>query len=183
MSTPDLTEPGRAEIAALAVEAEPTASSARHGRRILAAWASAARPHQWSKNAVIFAPVALGWKQVTPSGVLAMAITAVLFCALSSLSYIVNDVADMAADRRHPSKRHRPFASGVLPAWQGLLAAGAGIPLVLVLAWLVSPAVAVALTAYCALTFAYSAGLKRAAIVDCVVIGALFTLRVVAGVA
>ena len=183
MATSDLTDPARAGVARAGDGTTAGAVSRPGAFGPFATWVQAARPHQWSKNLVIFAPIALGWKQVTPSGLVAMAATLVLFCALSSLTYLVNDIADVEADRRHPTKRLRPFASGELATAQGLAAAAIGAPLILGLGWLISPGVAATLAAYCALTFAYSVGLKRAPLVDCLTIGALFTLRVVAGMA
>lgn len=185
MATSDLTDTARAGAARLG--RGTTSGAVSHpgapAPGPLAAWLRAARPHQWSKNVVIFAPIALGWKQVTPLGLLAMAVTLVLFSLLSSLTYLVNDIADIEADRRHATKRQRPFAAGELSPVQGLAAAIIGAPLILVLAWLISPGVAATLAAYCALTFAYSAGLKRIALADCLAIAGLFTLRVVAGMA
>lgn len=147
------------------------------------AWLKAARPHQWSKNALILAPAALGWMQLTGAAVGRILITAVLFCLISSLTYLINDVADVQADRRHASKRRRPFATGALPLAAGLVAGFAGVPLVLATALvLTSPGTAACLAGYCVVTLAYSMGLKRVPLLDCVIIGTLFTLRVVAGV-
>lgn len=146
------------------------------------AWLKAARPHQWSKNALVLAPLALGFSQLTQAGVFATVATMVLFCLLSSFTYLLNDIADLAADRRHPRKRTRPFASAELRVRSGLLAGGIGIPAVLLAAFLISPAVALCLLAYLGLTLSYSVWLKRAAILDCFTIGSLFTLRLAAGV-
>lgn len=147
------------------------------------AWLRAARPHQWSKNLLVLAPTVLGWMQVTPAALARTLIAMVLLCALSSLTYIVNDVADVQADRRHASKRRRPFAAGAIPVWQGLAAGLVGIPLVLTAAvYLTSMATAACLAGYCVITLAYSMGLKRVPLLDCMIIGALFTVRVVTGV-
>lgn len=148
------------------------------------AWLKAARPHQWAKNLLIFAPVILGWPQVTPAGLLQVILALVLLCALSSLTYIVNDLADVQADRRHATKRRRPFAAGELPLSHGMAAAFLGIPLVLAVAAATgSVAMVSVLAGYGALTLAYSGGLKRAPLLDCFVIASLFTLRIALGVA
>lgn len=145
-------------------------------------WAKAVRPHQWAKNALVLAPVALGFTQVTTAGLLQAIAALVLLCLLSSLTYIVNDIADIQADRRHATKRRRPFAAGVIPVRDGLLLAGFGIPILLAAGLLIGPAAAAALLAYCVVTLAYSFGLKRIPLADCFVIGVLFTLRLVLGV-
>lgn len=146
------------------------------------AWVAAARPHQWTKNALVFAPVMLGWKLIVPGRIVDVVLVAAMFCVLSSLTYFINDIADLSADRRHATKRRRPFAAGSVPVRHGLTAATLGIPLVLAAAWAISPPVSLCLLGYCGLTFAYSAGLKRAPILDCMIIGGLFTLRLVTGV-
>ncbi|HEY8574524.1 UbiA family prenyltransferase [Phenylobacterium sp.] len=145
-------------------------------------WIKAARPHQWSKNAMIVVPVVLGWNHLTLAGGLAVLAALVLFSLLSSLTYVVNDIADLAADRRHPTKRARPFASGALPVRYGLVGAIVGIPAVLTAAWFVAPPLAACMAAYGIVTVAYSSGLKRIPILDCFIIGSLFTLRLIAGI-
>jgi 4-hydroxybenzoate polyprenyltransferase len=120
---------------------------------------------------------------VTINGLVAALLSIGLLCALSSLTYIVNDIADLSADRQHPTKRRRPFASGALPVRQGIIAAALGIPLVLGLGVLIAPPTAFCLGAYLIATFSYSAGLKRAPILDCMIIGGLFTLRLATGIA
>jgi len=145
-------------------------------------WLKAARPHQWAKNALVLAPVVLGWSQVTPPDLGRTFAALALLCVLSSLTYIVNDIADIQADRRHATKRRRPFACGAVPVRDGLLLAGLGIPTVLAAGLLIGPAVAASLLAYCVVTLAYSFGLKRIPLADCFVIGVLFTLRLVLGV-
>jgi 4-hydroxybenzoate polyprenyltransferase len=104
-----------------------------------------------------------------------------LLCVLSSATYIVNDLADLDADRQHPTKRLRPFASGDLKVAHGLIAAPLMIAAALAGAVALSPAFAAALFAYLMLTSAYSFGLKRVPLLDVFVIGVLFTLRIVMG--
>ena len=104
-----------------------------------------------------------------------------LLCLLSSATYIVNDLADLEADRAHATKRLRPFASGSLKIVHGLIAAPLMIVAALAGAFALSPPFAGALLAYLILTTAYSFGLKRVALLDVFVIGVLFTLRIVMG--
>ena len=149
----------------------------------LKAWFAAARPHQWTKNLLILVPTVLGWTQATPEGLVATLWALTLMCLMSSLTYVVNDIADVQADRRHARKHRRPFAAGTLKLRDGLIAAALGIPAVLAAAWfLASPATAACLLAYGVVTLAYSFGLKRAPLLDCVLIGVLFTFRIATGV-
>ncbi|MBV8662505.1 MAG: UbiA family prenyltransferase, partial [Hyphomicrobiales bacterium] len=145
------------------------------------AWRRAARPHQWAKNAMVMVPVALGFHLLTAGEALAAVAELILLCALASLTYMLNDIADLEADRRHWTKSKRPFASGALPVEQGLAAATIGIPVLLALGFLLSPGVGLCLFAYLALTLAYSFGLKRAPMLDVTVIATLFTLRLALG--
>lgn len=147
----------------------------------LAAWWKAFRPHQWAKNALVLMPMALGWTQIDSGDALSTLLAAILLCAIASLTYCVNDIADLAADRRHWSKRNRPFASGRLPVRDGMIAAALGIPLLLVAGTLISLGVGLGLLAYVAITLAYSFGLKRVPILDTFVIATLFTLRLLIG--
>lgn len=149
----------------------------------LRAWVKAARPHQWSKNLLVLAPIALGWPQLTAEGLSRALAAMALLCVLASLTYVLNDISDVAADRRHPTKRARPFASGALPVRDGLLIGGLGIPIVLAAGFWVSPAVGACLTIYTVTTLAYSLGLKRAPLLDVFLIGLLFGVRVALGVA
>ena len=100
-----------------------------------------------------------------------------LLCALASLTYLLNDIADLEADRQHWSKKDRPFASGALKVRHGQIAAGIGIPPVLLLGGLIGPETALVLVGYAALTMAYSLGLKCVPLLDGFVIGSLVTLR------
>lgn len=170
-----------ARAAARVTEVEHAISDPPAG---LKAWLKAARPHQWTKNLLVLVPTLLGWWQVTPAGLARTLATLVLMCAISSLTYVVNDVADVQSDRRHAKKRARPFASGVLKLRDGLLVSGLGLPAALLAAWfLAGPGAAACLAFYCVTTLAYSMGLKRVPLVDCMTIGVLFTVRIAAGTA
>src|SRR5215217_1021390 len=73
------------------------------------------RPEQWTKNLLIFAGLIFGQRLLDSSAVLTSIAAFAVFCALSGVVYLVNDVADRDADRQHPLKRHRPIASGQVP--------------------------------------------------------------------
>ncbi len=145
------------------------------------AWMKAARPHQWAKNALVMVPVILGFHLLTRHDALAAVAAMALLCALASLTYMVNDIADLAADRRHWTKSRRPFASGALPVESGLIVAAIGIPVLLGLGFWLNVGVGLCLAAYLALTLAYSFGLKRVPMLDVTVIATLFTLRLALG--
>ena len=81
------------------------------------------RPHQWSKNLVVFAAVGLSKHLFEPRPLLRALAAFVLFCGLSGTVYLLNDVADVERDRLHPLKRLRPIASGVVPVRMAALLA------------------------------------------------------------
>jgi 4-hydroxybenzoate polyprenyltransferase len=147
------------------------------------AWVRALRLHQWAKNALVFAPLALAGVQAT-LGDIERALAGFLALGLaSSAGYIVNDLMDAQADRGHPIKRHRPFAASALPFWVGLVSAPALLLLAAAIAYGLPPLFGKALAVYIAGTLLYSFVLKRMAPFDLVVIGGLFTVRVLAGMA
>jgi 4-hydroxybenzoate polyprenyltransferase len=140
------------------------------------------RPRQWPKNAVIFAAVVFDRKLSDPQALLATIAGFIIFCLLSGVVYIINDIADREKDRQHPEKCRRPIASGNLPVG---FAAGAAALILLVLAplsyWL-SPDFALVALAYLALNLLYSKWIKHIPLLDVLAIAAGFVLRVAAGV-
>ena len=145
----------------------------------------ALRPKQWTKNAIVFAAFffALGDRtQAVPFRLLApISLAAALFCVVSSAVYILNDIRDIPADRRHPVKRARPIPAGRFPlpaAWATaliLLAVGLAAA-----AWLSRPFLLV-LIVYVLLQVFYNLWLKQVPLVDIFVIAAGFVLRALAG--
>jgi len=140
------------------------------------------RPHQWSKNFLVFVPAVASHRYADPA---AMAAALAMFAAMglaASAIYLVNDIADREADRRHPRKRHRPFASGELDAGAGAAAAAVLLALAASLVVAVLPLAAAGwLAAYVSLALAYTFVLKRWVAVDVAVLAVLYALRVVAG--
>lgn len=139
------------------------------------------RPHQWVKNLFAFVPLVFA-KQLGSGAAAARESVAVLvFCALSSAVYAMNDVLDVERDRAHPTKRRRPVASGALSQRTARRAsvalAAAGLVLASCLAWELG---AIAL-AYLALNAGYSLRLKEIPFVDVASITAGFLLRVLGG--
>ncbi len=140
------------------------------------------RPRQWVKNGLLFIPIVFD-KQLTNWPALARTIAGfILFCLLSSIVYIINDLVDLEADRVHPLKKNRPLASGALKI---STAKTAGIVLTFVVfipASLLSFEFALIGLAYLVLNLAYSAWLKHAPILDVMILASFYVLRVAAGV-
>src|SRR5258708_6328446 len=144
------------------------------------AWIKLLRVHQWAKNALVFVPLMTARR----FDLLAFAEAIGAFFAFSlaaSAMYILNDVIDLDADRKHPSKKHRPLAAGSVP----IVTAMALIPALLVVAFIgalaIAPALAAVLLAYVMLTTAYASLLKRKMLVDVLTLASLYTIRVVGG--
>ncbi|MFP3940481.1 MAG: decaprenyl-phosphate phosphoribosyltransferase [Thermoanaerobaculia bacterium] len=157
-------------------------SGARSGTLAkIRALARSLRPHQWAKNLFVLAPLVFGKELDDPASLARAGAAFVAFCLLSSTVYLVNDVRDRQEDRRHPLKRHRPIASGLLPvplalaAAGGLAAAGA-----LLAGRLGGPTLGVA-AGYVLLHVLYSSGLKHQVILDVMIVAVGFVLRVLAG--
>jgi 4-hydroxybenzoate polyprenyltransferase len=165
----------------------------------LKAWLKAIRLHQWAKNALIFLPLLLAHAWHGPTAV-ASALGAVIaffsFGLCASATYIVNDLLDIEADRRHHRKRNRPFAAGNLSAIAGvavvILFLAASVTLALALPRLVAMVGAPLaaphsliewLCLYAVTTTAYSFALKRIVLVDVLVLSGLYTVRIYAGAA
>jgi 4-hydroxybenzoate polyprenyltransferase len=149
-----------------------------------AAWALVVsmRPPEWIKNLLVFAGLLFSGKLDEGAQIVDATLAFTAFCAISSAGYLFNDLHDAPLDRRHPAKRHRPIASGVLPeriAWIAAVAlAAVGILIALVG---VSPEVAGFVALYGVTTVAYTLVVKRLVILDVMTIASLFILRVVAG--
>jgi 4-hydroxybenzoate polyprenyltransferase len=141
----------------------------------------ALRPHQWIKNLLVFLPMILAHRLDVPT-VVSVVWAFVAFSACASTVYLVNDIADLAADRDHPKKRRRPLASGRLSI---PVAAAAGVGLLLAAAAIsiafLPPTFAVILVTYLATNFFYSTWLKRKPIVDVMMLAGMYAVRVEAG--
>ncbi|WP_245604142.1 decaprenyl-phosphate phosphoribosyltransferase [Patulibacter minatonensis] len=140
-----------------------------------------ARPKQWIKNVLVFAAPAAGAGLDDGSVILKTLLTFVAFCLVSSATYILNDVGDVEADRAHPTKRTRPIASGVVPVRAALIATVVLLVGGLAMAYAISWHLGALLTAYKALTIAYTFRLKHTAILDIVVVATGFAVRAISG--
>lgn len=138
------------------------------------------RLHQWAKNVLIFVPMLLAHALRLPLIVDAV-IAFFCFSLCASATYIVNDLLDIEADRRHPKKRYRPFASGDLSPAAGLAITGTFLVLAFAGASLLPHAFAGWLLTYLITTLCYSLHLKRVVLVDVILLSGLYTLRMLAG--
>ncbi len=141
------------------------------------------RPSQWTKNLIVFAALIGGQRLLDARAVLRSFAAFGIFCALSGVVYLVNDVADREADRNHPLKRFRPIASGAVPVG---VAAGTAVVLAmgaLGAAYAISPLFAAIGAVYLGLLAAYSGPLKHIVIIDALTIAIGFVLRAAAGAA
>ena len=114
---------------------------------------------------------------------LASLIAFLCFCMAASSAYLINDLLDLPADRVHPCKSRRPFASGAVPVLYGVVLAailGAGA---FAVSFLLPVKFSLVLLIYLVLTLAYSFYLKRRMMIDIVVLGGLYAIRVFGGVA
>ncbi|MFP4892948.1 UbiA family prenyltransferase [Paraburkholderia sp. EG304] len=140
------------------------------------------RVYQWVKNLLIFVPLLASHRFTNFDALKVSGIAFLSFCLCASSVYILNDMLDLDADRRHSRKCKRPFASGELP-----LVCGIGMLFVLLLASaslaavFLPPSFQLVLACYVAMTLAYSFHLKRVMLVDVFTLAALYTTRIVAG--
>jgi 4-hydroxybenzoate polyprenyltransferase len=149
----------------------------------IVAWVRALRVHQWTKNLLLFVPLILGHAYGEIQKIAVASLAFVVLCVMTSATYIVNDLLDINADRGHPTKRLRPFASGQLSVSQGFVASLAMIAVALSSGFALSQGFGIAILGYLLLTLAYSLGLKRLMLQDTFIIAALFTFRIVMGTA
>lgn len=153
-------------------------------RNYLASLVKALRMHQWLKNVLVFVPL-IAAHQVDQLDNMANAILAFLAFGLCASSvYLLNDLLDLSADRRHPRKRYRPFATGAIPVSDGLIL----MPVLLVAAILLTVAFLptaffYALFSYYVITLVYSFWAKERVVLDILFLTGLYTMRLIAGAA
>ncbi len=146
-------------------------------------WIKEARLYQWVKNLLVFVPAILAHAIAQPPVLVATLLAFLAFGLCASSVYLINDLLDLQADRQHRFKRQRPFASGALSAGSGVLVAALLLYAAIAIALLVNGAFCAVLAAYYVCTWAYSLRLKRAALIDVVMLAGLYTLRLIAGAA
>lgn len=147
----------------------------------VATWRRILRVHQWLKNMLLFVPILAAHQLTSTDTWLSLIVAFFSFSLCASSVYIANDLLDLESDRVHPRKRNRPFASGMAPAWMGVVLAPVLFLVSLALGSYVGGSFLPWLVFYFVLTCAYSWGLKRLMLVDCLTLAMLYTLRIVAG--
>jgi len=151
------------------------------GRSVALSLLLALRPNQWTKNLLVFAGLLFGLRLFDPGAVADAMAAFAIFCGLSSVIYLVNDIFDRESDRAHPLKASRPIASGALPVAAAIMAAVViGAASLTASAALGRSFLAVAI-GYVVLQTLYSAVLKHMVILDVLTIALGFVLRAVAG--
>lgn len=152
-------------------------------RTSIKTWIHVVRAHQWLKNLLIFVPLLAAQELTIDNSWLRLMLAFFAFSFCASSVYILNDLLDLESDRLHVRKRRRPFASGLVPAWLGVIL----MPILLVGGITIATRVGAEflnwLLFYFVLTCAYSFVLKRVMLLDCITLAMLYTLRIVAGAA
>jgi 4-hydroxybenzoate polyprenyltransferase len=138
------------------------------------------RPHQWSKNLLVFVPI-LAAHQFTLEALVQSLLAFISFSLMASSAYVLNDLLDLSADRTHPRKRNRPLASGALRIADGTFLVPVLLLGGLAIALAISGRFAAVMLAYYGMTLAYSLHLKRRLIIDICVLAGLYAFRLVAG--
>ena len=181
MSTNEILVPGedtgpQAAVSAAAVPVTP--------RRWLLAVIRETRPRQWPKNLLVFAAPLAAASLGRNDGFWYALIAMVAFASASAAVYFVNDVVDADRDRRHPVKRHRPVASGALPAQHAVvLAVAAAAVSVAAGVAIREPRLVAAAGGYLCSSFLYSFRLKHVAYIEMIFVASGFLLRVLGGAA
>jgi 4-hydroxybenzoate polyprenyltransferase len=139
------------------------------------------RPHQWTKNLIVFAALAFSKHLFEPRPLLRTVVAFVVFCGVSGTVYLLNDLADVERDRLHPRKRLRPLASGEISqrfaATVGFLIGATCLSAAFVLGWEFGLCAVV----YLAMNLTYTLYLKEVVILDVLTISLGFVVRAVAG--
>lgn len=140
------------------------------------------RPHQWTKNGLIFIPIFFDQKFFQFDILLEVIIGFFVLSLTASIVYLVNDIVDLESDRMHPKKRFRPIASGEVPVPYATGTAVLLFVIVMPLSYLLTPAFTATLLGYLVLHFFYAYRLKHIVLLDVLSISAGFVLRIIAGV-
>jgi 4-hydroxybenzoate polyprenyltransferase len=141
----------------------------------------AIRIHQWAKNILIFTALILSHNWFNNDALQSVVFAFFSFCFAASSIYLINDLIDLEADRKHRSKRHRPLAAGTLPIQWAIII----VPVLLVFSFLLANQInadfIAILIVYLILTTAYSLFLKPIALLDVITLTSLYTIRIIAG--
>lgn len=153
-----------------------------HGSNLVLAHLNALRPRQWTKNLIVFAAPLFAF-EITVQSLLGSVLAFLLFCLTSSSFYLLNDVVDVESDRRHPVKRKRPIASGLVSIPMAVSMSLILLSTALIIGWQTAPGLGMAIFSYALLQIAYNLRLKHTVILDVVAISTGFVLRAIGGAA
>lgn len=141
------------------------------------------RVHQWAKNALIAVPAVLANDITRPATQIAIVIGVIAFSLLASAIYIINDLFDLDADRRHRTKHKRPIAAGMIAIPTALVIAGLLVICSITISLYLPPLFWIVMAGYALLTTLYTFALKRMLLIDVLALAGLYTIRVIAGAA
>ena len=139
------------------------------------------RPKQWVKNFFVFAPLVFSLELFHPSPFVEAFRAFLAFCLTASSVYIINDIADVEADRAHPVKRNRPLAARMISVQQAYISLAVLLALAAILAFNMDLRFQIVLITYFAINLAYSLKLKNVVLLDVFIIATGFMLRVLGG--
>lgn len=160
---------------------KPDTSALPVGRGGLRALLIELRPRQWTKNLLVFAGLVFSRNLPDFTALATVAAAFLIFCAISSAAYVINDLADLEKDRQHPVKRLRPIASGAIGEGTAWVVAALLLIVALPPALLLSRDFFLVATSYFVMVTLYSFRLKHVVLLDVFTISAGFVLRAVAG--
>lgn len=141
----------------------------------------ALRPAQWIKNLSLFAAIILNGQLFNPESSIPSILAFISFCALSSSSYLVNDILDAPKDRQHPYKKHRPIARGDVPIPLAVFTAFFLLFVGLGISMIISSGFFLMALVFIILQYSYSFFFKKKAVVDIAGISLFFIIRAFAG--
>lgn len=145
------------------------------------AFLQALRPHQWTKNLLVFAALLFSKHLFEPEPFLRAFLAFLAFCGLAGAVYLWNDIADIEQDRLHPKKKLRPLAAGELSIRSATLGAFALVAAALSLSFWLDARLGLCAAAYLGMNLGYSFGLKHVVILDVLTLALGFVLRALAG--
>lgn len=140
----------------------------------------AIRVHQWVKNSLLFVPAITSYS-LSWSNIEAICMAFVSFCLIASVVYVINDLHDLAADRAHPTKKNRPFASGQLSTYHAIWMIPGFTLLSLQLAKLLGIKFLLLVVSYLLINLAYSFYLKSQPVIDLILLAIMYTARIIGG--
>jgi len=140
------------------------------------------RPKQWAKNVFLLVALVFDRKLTNAEAILHTIAGVILFSLVASLVYVINDIADVEADRQHPTKRNRPIASGKLPIKAAWVTAIVILVFVFPATYFLSPSFALVALLYLLLNLSYSKWLKHIVLLDIIILASFYVIRVAAGV-